>query len=141
MERALDGYRPPLLRTRHPLVHASPSNFIIFGEICVGKSSVINLIAGKRLATVHSSAMACTLESAEYQLRLPASDSRPGFEYDINIYDTPGLNDPSMNNAHYLDTVTKAHELIISLENKGGIHGLLYCIRGGRISDTVQRNY
>src|SRR5882757_3909739 len=52
-----------------------------------------------------------------------------------------GLNEPSMNNATYLDAVAKAHELILSLQEKGGIHGLIFCIRGGRISDTVQRNY
>jgi len=46
-----------------------------------------------------------------------------------------------MNNATYLDAVAKAHELILSLQEKGGIHGLIFCIRGGRISDTVQRNY
>lgn len=52
-----------------------------------------------------------------------------------------GLNEPTMNNANYLDAVARAHELILSLQNKGGVHGLLFCIRGGRVSDTMQRNY
>jgi hypothetical protein len=52
-----------------------------------------------------------------------------------------GLNEPSINNATYLDAVVKAHKLIRCLEAEGGIHGLILCIRGGRISDTVQRNY
>ncbi|OJA09840.1 hypothetical protein AZE42_10825, partial [Rhizopogon vesiculosus] len=51
-----------------------------------------------------------------------------------------GLKDPSMNGT-YLDAVAKAHELILFLQEKGGIHGLILCIRGGRISDTVQKNY
>jgi hypothetical protein len=52
-----------------------------------------------------------------------------------------GLNEPTMNNANYLDAVAKAHELIRSLQEKGGVHGLLFCIRGGRVSDTLQKNY
>jgi len=35
----------------------------------------------------------------------------------------------------------EAHKLIVSLEKQGGIHALLFCIRGGRISSTVQQNY
>jgi hypothetical protein len=46
-----------------------------------------------------------------------------------------------MNNASYLDAVAKAHELILSLQKKGGVHGLLFCIRGGKVSDTIQKNY
>ena len=52
-----------------------------------------------------------------------------------------GLNEPTMNNASYLDAVAKAHELILSLQEKGGVHGLLFCIRGGRVSETLQKNY
>ena len=34
-----------------------------------------------------------------------------------------------------------AYELIFSLQEKGGVHGLLFCIRGSWVSDTIQRNY
>jgi hypothetical protein len=46
-----------------------------------------------------------------------------------------------MDSASYLDALVKAHELIVSLKNKGGIHGLLFCIKGGRVSRTMQQNY
>lgn len=52
-----------------------------------------------------------------------------------------GLNEPNMSGSSYLDAVVKAHELIVSLEEQGGLHGLLFCIRGSRISGTVQQNY
>jgi hypothetical protein len=52
-----------------------------------------------------------------------------------------GLNEPNLNNAAYQDATTKARELILSLREKGGVHGLIFCFRGGRISETVQRNY
>jgi hypothetical protein len=46
-----------------------------------------------------------------------------------------------MNNAGYLDALVKAHELIVSLKSRGGVHGLLFCIKAGRVSDTIQQNY
>jgi hypothetical protein len=52
-----------------------------------------------------------------------------------------GLNEPTINNASYVDALVKAHKLIQSLQEKGGIHGLLFCIRGGRITNIVQQNY
>jgi hypothetical protein len=52
-----------------------------------------------------------------------------------------GLNEPTIDNTNYLGALAKAHKLIQSLQEKGGIHGLLFCIRGGRISNTTQQNY
>ncbi|KAG1840864.1 hypothetical protein C8R48DRAFT_781598 [Suillus tomentosus] len=112
-----------------------PPNFIIFGEMGVGKSSLVNLIAGNQLATSSSGAQSCTLESTEY----PVTFSDP--RLNVNLYDTVGLDSPSMNSAGYLDALVKAHELIVSLKNRGGVNGLLFCIKAGRVSNTVQQNY
>jgi putative ribosome biogenesis GTPase RsgA len=57
-------------------------NFIIFGEMGVGKSSLINLIAGANLATASSGVTRCTLQSTEYKVRLHDS------QYEVNLYDT-----------------------------------------------------
>jgi hypothetical protein len=46
-----------------------------------------------------------------------------------------------MENAGYLDALVKAHELIVSLKNRGGVHGLLFCVKAGRVSNTMQQNY
>jgi hypothetical protein len=51
------------------------------------------------------------------------------------------LNSPTLNNAGYLDALVNAHELVVSLKSRGGVHGLLFCIRAGRISTTIQQNY
>ncbi|KAG2040432.1 hypothetical protein BDR03DRAFT_857773 [Suillus americanus] len=112
-----------------------PPNFIIFGEMDVGKSSLVNLIAGKQLAESSSGAQLCTLQSTEYPVAI--SDS----QLNVNLFDTVGLNSPTMNNAGYLDALVKAHELIVSLKNRGGVHGLLFCIKAGRVSNTIQQNY
>ncbi|KAG1741960.1 hypothetical protein EDB19DRAFT_687267 [Suillus lakei] len=118
----------------HPLP-PRPPNFIIFGEMGLGKSSLVNLIAGDQLAESSSSAQSCTLESTEYSVRF----SDP--QLNVNLFDTVGLDSPTMNNAGYLDALVKAHELIVSLRNRGGVHGLLFCIKAGRVSNTMQQNY
>lgn len=46
-----------------------------------------------------------------------------------------------MNNAGYLDALVKAHELIVSLKSRGGVHALLFCIKGDRVSNTIQENH
>jgi hypothetical protein len=131
-----------------------PQNFVVFGEMGVGKSSLINLIAGKELAEVSSGAKSCTLDSKEHTIDLT------DYQRDIRLYDTvskhgdlhdirgilrqimqAGLNEPSMNNASYVDALVNAHKLIQSLRENGGIHGLLFCIRGGRITNIAQQNY
>ncbi|KAG1848092.1 P-loop containing nucleoside triphosphate hydrolase protein [Suillus subalutaceus] len=112
-----------------------PPNFVIFGEMGVGKSSLVNLIAGDQLAESSSGAQSCTFETTEYPITF--SDC----QLNVNLFDTVGLDSPTMNNAGYLDALVKAHELIISLKNRGGIHGLLFCIKAGRVSNTMQQNY
>jgi predicted GTPase len=62
--------------------HAPAPNFIIFGEIGVGKSSLINLIAGANLATVSSGVTCCTLQSTEFKVRLH------DYQCEVNLYDT-----------------------------------------------------
>jgi len=57
-------------------------NFIIFGEMGVGKSSLINLIAGENLAIASSGATSCTLQSTEYKVKLRDS------QCEVNLYDT-----------------------------------------------------
>ncbi|KAJ8597173.1 hypothetical protein M405DRAFT_928237 [Rhizopogon salebrosus TDB-379] len=130
---ALDDYQPPLLRTRH-VDAPSIANFIIFGEMGVGKSSLVNLIAGKEVAETSRGAQSCTLDSTEHTIRLT------DYQFDVHLYNTAGLNEPTMSNANYVDALVKAHKLIQSLQEKGGIHGLLFCMRG-RMSNTVQQNY
>lgn len=114
----------------------APQNFIVFGEMGVGKSSLINLVAGKTLAKSSSGLKSCTLESTEYTIAL----SEP--QLNVKLFDTVGLNNATMNDKSYLDALVKAHKLVASLQNQGGVHGLLFCIKGGnRILESTQQNY
>ncbi|KAG2370305.1 hypothetical protein BDR07DRAFT_1386970 [Suillus spraguei] len=113
-----------------------PLNFVVFGEMGVGKSSLINLVAGKTVAKSSSGLKSCTLDSTEYGITL----STP--QLNVRLFDTVGLNSVTMSDKSYLDALVKAHKLIASLQNQGGVHGLLFCIKGGnRILESTQQNY
>ena len=109
-------------------------NVILFGETGVGKSSVINLMAGAEVASTSTNLEGCTLEATEYSFTLPGGPS-------LRIYDTVGLNEPEMGVNTFFGAIEKAHKLITSLHNAGGIDLLIFCIRGNRITGTMQRNY
>ena len=57
------------------------------------------------------------------------------------IFDTIGLEEPQMGVNGYLKAIEKAYELVMKLGAAGGIHLLLFCMRGGRITATTQSNY
>ena len=113
-------------------------NVLIVGETGVGKSSVVNLIAGDPLATVHSGAGACTMEATSYDIILPDNQ---GLSHHIRLFDTVGLNEPQFRKTDYLTAIEKANTLICQLQRTGGIRLLLFCIRGGRITAVMQNNY
>ena len=108
-------------------------NIILFGETGVGKSSVINLLAGKPVAKVSSDVEGCTLQSTKHSLSLRGTE--------VRIWDTVGLEEPTMGINGYLSAIEKAYMLIHELGSAGGVDLLLFCIRGSRITATTQGNY
>ncbi|KAI9572095.1 hypothetical protein HD554DRAFT_1628386 [Boletus coccyginus] len=108
-------------------------NVVLFGETGVGKSSVINLIARKEVAKVSSDVNGCTMQSTRYDI--------PFDDMNFCIFDTIGLEEPQMGVNGYLKAIERAYELIMKLGAAGGIHLLLFCMRGGRITATTQSNY
>ncbi|KAF8439031.1 hypothetical protein L210DRAFT_3481214 [Boletus edulis BED1] len=121
-----DGARPAHATRRR--------NVILFGETGAGKSSVINLMADEEIAKTSSNLDGCTLEATEYSFTLP--EGTP-----LCIFDTVGLNEPDMGVNTFFGAIEKAYRLITSLHAAGGVDLLLFCIRGGRITSTMQRNY
>ena len=115
-----------------PKYDFQPYNVIIFGESGVGKSSVVNLIAGRKVAETSPDAGSCTFASNRYNVVL---EGRP-----YCIWDTIGLNEPDLSCEDYLRSIKHAYKLINNLERSGGIHLLLLCMRG-RITESVQQNY
>ncbi|KAH7888327.1 P-loop containing nucleoside triphosphate hydrolase protein [Phlebopus sp. FC_14] len=109
------------------------TNIVIFGETGVGKSSVINLIAEREIAEVTPDMRGCTLDCEEYRLNVDTAHLR--------IFDTVGLNGPTVDASNYLAAVRKAYKLINLLNRAGGVDLLLFCIRGSRLTMAQQSNY
>ncbi|KIK42923.1 hypothetical protein CY34DRAFT_804415 [Suillus luteus UH-Slu-Lm8-n1] len=109
-------------------------NIVIFGETGAGKSSVINLMAGEEIAHISSDSHRCTLHWTEYQITF-----ENGTRY--KVFDTAGLAEPRLQTRDYLTAISDAYGLINTLKERGGVNLLLFCIRGGRVTPTMQSNY
>ncbi|KIM53642.1 hypothetical protein SCLCIDRAFT_1222609 [Scleroderma citrinum Foug A] len=108
-------------------------NAILFGETGVGKSSLINLITGREVAAISADVPRCTMDSKEYTFDIGSAK--------VQMWDTVGLNEPELGLTGYLDAVEKTIQLIKSLNAAGGVSLLLFCIRGNRVTATMQSNY
>ncbi|KAG1851145.1 hypothetical protein F4604DRAFT_1308269 [Suillus subluteus] len=111
----------------------TPKNIIIFGERGAGKSSVINLLAGRQVAETSSGQNSPTLHYDAYGVTI---DNVP-----YRVYDTTGFDDYRTNPSGFLYAITNAHKLAKELREKGGVCLLLYCIKGDRIPPTFITNY
>ncbi|KIK80762.1 hypothetical protein PAXRUDRAFT_15612 [Paxillus rubicundulus Ve08.2h10] len=108
-------------------------NIILFGETGVGKSSVINLIAGRQVADVSSDVNGCTMSSIHHNFIVGKCQ--------FHIWDTIGLEEPREGVNGYLPAIHKAYNLIQELLAQGGVDLLLFCMRGNRVTATTQSNY
>jgi tRNA U34 5-carboxymethylaminomethyl modifying GTPase MnmE/TrmE len=109
----------------------STPNVVIFGEEGVGKSSVVNMIAGREVASTPGDSSDRTFDSKSFLVDL---DGRP-----VRLWDTVGLHEGGVNTGAK-DAIVNLYKLLKSLES--GINLLVYCVRGPQpdISRTT-RNY
>ncbi|KIJ08310.1 hypothetical protein PAXINDRAFT_18547 [Paxillus involutus ATCC 200175] len=119
-------------------------NIIFFGESGVGKSSVINLVVGRKIAEVWAGSDVCTLPSTSYNLTLGNKS--------IWILDTVGPEDPEMGINDYLAAIEKAQDkenaaaqlpvvLRVSLQQKGDYNpGFPRPREGNAMEDWWERN-
>jgi GTPase Era involved in 16S rRNA processing len=110
-------------------------NIILFGETGVGKSSLVNLIAGSEVAQTSGDSDGCTMTYRPYIFQVH------GISY--TIWDTRGLDraETMMETKGYLAAVEQAYKLIQNLTALGGVDLLVLCHRAGRITTTTQSNY
>ncbi|KAF8635780.1 hypothetical protein AX17_003856 [Amanita inopinata Kibby_2008] len=125
----------PINQTSHmayPQVGDSTPNVIVFGETGVGKSSLINMIAGKEMAIVSSGALGCTFASTPHDVMLEHGKYR--------LWDTIGLNEGEHGTATAERAIQNLQDLVMNLKD-GGVSLLVYCIRGTRFRDILKINY
>ncbi|KIK99086.1 hypothetical protein PAXRUDRAFT_823121 [Paxillus rubicundulus Ve08.2h10] len=126
-------------QTSEPKPLQSRANIVIFGEAGAGKSSLVNLILGSDAAKTSSDAGGCTLDAKYYDTTILGRDFR--------IYDTVGLNEAQAEAQAFQDpdrligAIIKAYRLVQSLSDAGGINLLVFCVRRGRITASMQHNY
>ncbi|KAF9234719.1 P-loop containing nucleoside triphosphate hydrolase protein [Melanogaster broomeanus] len=114
-------------------------NVVLFGERGVGKSSVINLLAGHVVAETSSRIRACTLQSEEYEMTV---NGRTYCVWDtVGLVDAVPLYAPGHIDNHTY-AVEHVHLLIQMLSQRGAeVDLLLLCMRGGRITRFTQQLY
>ncbi|KAH0828062.1 P-loop containing nucleoside triphosphate hydrolase protein [Lanmaoa asiatica] len=112
---------------------SSPKNIVVFGEGGVGKSSLINLIAGRSIAATSSSAKGCTFHHKKYELQV---DDTP-----YAIWDTAGLDEGTYGTLPAEIAEGNLKQLLRDLTRANGIHLLVYCVRASRLRKTLLNNY
>ena len=108
-------------------------HILLFGEAGVGKSSLVNLLAGWKIASVSPDSGHRTLDFTEYQFQFGSTT--------IRLWDTVGLEEHGKGLQGYVVLIEKAVELIRRLNATGGISLFLFCIPGRRITATTRSNY
>ncbi|KAG1852196.1 P-loop containing nucleoside triphosphate hydrolase protein [Suillus subluteus] len=109
------------------------TNIVLFGLGGVGKSSLINLMAGENVARTSNNMRACTLHWQKYAIKID--------DKSYNVFDTAALEEPQLGIPQYLDAIENAYTLIRKLGRQGGVDLLLFCIRAGKLAPTLQYNY
>ncbi|KAF5387392.1 hypothetical protein D9757_005716 [Collybiopsis confluens] len=111
----------------------APRNVIFFGTAGAGKSSIVNMLLGEKdeKALVSNSALGCTSSNKDYSTAIEGRNYR--------FYDTPGLNQGSMRPFSTADALRSLYHLLHSL--KDGVSLLVYCVRGPRVTGSLERDY
>jgi len=122
--------------TSRPVTSANilAKKILIIGEAGVGKSSMINVLVDKDVATVSDGAKGCT-----FQFKTHSYNGNDVAQESWNFIDTVGLNEAP---GGTIDNKTAAKLLIDFMKrNRQGFHGVIMVMKKGRISESFERNH
>ncbi|KAG1719354.1 hypothetical protein EDB19DRAFT_1972870 [Suillus lakei] len=91
-------------------------------------------MAGQPIAHTSPNSHRCTLHWTEHPITF-----ENGTRY--KVFETVGLEEPRLRTGEYLTAILNTYNLINNLKERGGINLLLFCVRGGRVTATMQSNY
>lgn len=109
-------------------------NVVLLGEVGSGKSSIINSIAGERVAESSNDAEGGTLNITCYTLNFSPSNIQ------VNLWDTPGWHPAEERNTRQGRAVG-ADNLLKTLHATEGIHLLLFCTQKPRVTDHLVNDF
>jgi GTP-binding protein EngB required for normal cell division len=101
-------------------------NILVIGETGVGKSSIVNLIVGEKVAEAKGSADKCTFNIDKYEYE------------NFRLFDTIGYNDATENNP--TEALKKLANFAMEVTTDG-ICLIVYVMKQGRINAISRKNY
>jgi small GTP-binding protein len=109
----------------------SVNRILVIGQTGAGKSSLVNLLAGKKVANVCDGANGCTFKFETYQC-----------DYNGELFeliDTVGLNEGSKGTVKPKDAMKMLIKFIKG--NKRGFSCILFVMPKGRITESFEKNH
>ena len=109
----------------------SRRNVILFGGSGVGKSSVVNMLAGYNVADTSSGATGCTFKNAGYDVDICGIPFR--------LHDTAGLNEGDEGRIPNSDAIVQLYTLLKRLDD--GLSLLVFCMKAPRLTESAPSNW
>ncbi|KAG2053031.1 hypothetical protein BDR06DRAFT_485597 [Suillus hirtellus] len=128
-------------------IRTKSNTIVVFGAKGAGKSSLINLMAGKDVADTSCGIRHCTDRWKEYPVEFDGKVYRVFDTVGLCVesyekFNTPGANGPQLEFSQYLDAIENVYNLIQAREEGGGIGLLVFCVSGaGKLNAMHQNNY
>ncbi|CAF1292946.1 unnamed protein product [Adineta steineri] len=107
------------------------NRILVIGQTGVGKSSLINLLAGEHVTNDSDSAVGCTFDHVTVRI---VHDGQI-----IELIDTVGLNENSKGTVTDEQAIEKLFEFIRS--NQRGFNLLLFVMKKGRLNEMFETNF